>query len=355
MAEPNNPVSTLLPYMTAGNCIGAGSRGTVWLIRQAETDRMVAIKRISIPTNQQNVQALLFSGAVSDEQGAQEYYNRMAGELTQELEALDALGDCPNVLPFQGSFLTPKEDGIGYDLYLLSEYHETLRTYMAYNAMTQLQALNLALDVCTALEAYRAAGLIHRDVRPENIYFSPRGQYMLGDLGAVKMDQLDYAFIPEEQFNAYSAPETADGASGLNPTIDLYSLGLVLYRIYNGGHAPLEDEETNSKTAEGRRVAGEALPAPMYADYELSEIICKACAPKPEDRYQDPSDLKQDLTLYMQRNRVSDDLIVPPLVTHADAPVESAEPEKKQPLVTPPAKPEPETPAQQQARTRQPA
>ena len=310
----SNPVSALLPHMTAGNCIGTGSRGTVWLLRQAETDRMVAIKRISIPVSPKNVQALMFTGAVKDEAGAQDYYNKLAQELVQELEDMEPLEDCPNVLPFQGSFLTPKEGSVGFDLYLLSEYCETLQTYMEYNAMSHLRALNLAIDVCTALEAYRAAGLLHRNIKPSNIFVGPKGQYLLGDLGAVRLDQMDYAFIPDDQFNAYSAPETAEGKYGLNATIDIYSLGMVLYRIYNGGHAPLEDEKTGPRAAEARRIAGESLPAPMYADYELSELILKACAPEPVNRFQTPSEFKQELALYMQRNRVSDDLIVPPLL-----------------------------------------
>ena len=310
----SNPVSALLPHMTAGNCIGTGSRGTVWLLRQAETDRMVAIKRISIPVSPKNVQALMFTGAVKDEAGAQDYYNKLAQELVQELEDMEPLEDCPNVLPFQGSFLTPKDGAVGFDLYLLSEYCETLQTYMEYNAMSHLRALNLAIDVCTALEAYRSAGLLHRNIKPSNIFVGPKGQYLLGDLGAVRLDQLDYAFIPDDQFNAYSAPETAEGKYGLNATIDIYSLGMVLYRIYNGGHAPLEDEKTGPRAAEARRIAGEALPAPMYADYELSELILKACSPEPVNRFQTPSEFKQELALYMQRNRVSDDLIVPPLL-----------------------------------------
>ena len=306
--------------MTAGNCIGTGSRGTVWLLRQAETDRMVAIKRISIPVSPKNVQALMFTGAVKDEAGAQDYYNKLAQELVQELEDMEPLEDCPNVLPFQGSFLTPKDGAVGFDLYLLSEYCETLQTYMEYNAMSHLRALNLAIDVCTALEAYRSAGLLHRNIKPSNIFVGPKGQYLLGDLGAVRLDQLDYAFIPDDQFNAYSAPETAEGKYGLNATIDIYSLGMVLYRIYNGGHAPLEDEKTGTRAAEARRISGEALPAPMYADYELSELILKACAPEPVNRFQTPTEFKQELALYMQRNRVSDDLIVPPLLaTDLDA------------------------------------
>lgn len=51
----------------------------------------------------------------------------------------------------------------------------------------------------------------------------------------------------------------------------------------------------------------------MYADYEMAEIIHKACAFKPEDRYQDPNEMKQALVEYMKRNQSDDTLIVPPI------------------------------------------
>ena len=312
MAENGNSVSALLPYMTADNCIGSGSRGSVWLIRRADTDRTAAIKRISIPSNQQNVRALLFSGAVANEEEALAYYKKTAEEILRELDLLSGLKDSAYILPFRGSFLTQKEGEVGYDLYLLSDYSETLKAYLDCHAITRLESMNLALDLCSALEDYRKAGLIHRDIRPENVYRTVSGKYLLGDLGAVPIDELEWSFIPEEQFNCWSAPETADGASGLNRTIDIYSIGMILYRIYNGGHAPLEDEKTGSKTAEGRRVAGEALPAPMYADYELAEIICRACAPEPGERYQTPEELSEELRLYMQRNRMNEEPVVQP-------------------------------------------
>lgn len=67
--------------------------------------------------------------------------------------------------------------------------------------------------------------------------------------------------------------------------------------------------------ADKLRLTGKAMPTPIYADYELAAIILKTCAPRPEDRFQTPAELKQALVYYMQRNEVSDTLIVPPIVT----------------------------------------
>ena len=60
-------------------------------------------------------------------------------------------------------------------------------------------------------------------------------------------------------------------------------------------------------------MTGQQLPAPMYADYEMADILLKACAFKPEDRYQTPQELQEALLEYGKRNEASDALIVPPI------------------------------------------
>jgi hypothetical protein len=83
--------------------------------------------------------------------------------------------------------------------------------------------------------------------------------------------------------------------------MDIYAAGLVLYQAYNNGELPFNDEIQ----------PGDKLPAPLYADYEIGEIILKACAPIPDDRWQDPTEMRQAIINYMQRNGAMDTPIVP--------------------------------------------
>ena len=181
--------------------------------------------------------------------------------------------------------------------------------------MTGLRAVNLGLDLCEALSTCREAGYLFSNLKPENVFLTASGRFQLGDLGLTPLQDLQYASVPEEYLGPYSAPELSDIMAAPNPTIDLYSLGMLLYRIYNGNHGPFEDEHTEPGMADKLRLTGKAMPTPLYADYELSAIILKACAPSPESRFQSPEELKQALTYYMQRNELSDTLIVPPIVT----------------------------------------
>ena len=311
-------VSPLLDHMQIQRCISDTGAVQVYLLKNTITERTYVVKHISIPASQTQVEALIFSGAAADEAAAQAYYEQVVEDYKQQLQTLNELSGNPSVVTYLSCQIEKKEDQTGFDLYLLADYYESLATYLSENAMTHLRVLNLGIDLCTALNDLRAHGLIHRDIKPENVFLNGLNSFMLGDLGIAKLEDLKYSSIPDTMISEYSAPEISDIMAPLNETIDIYSVGMILYRILNGNHGPFEDEKTSSKAASKRRQSGEALPAPLYADYELAEIVLKACAPNPQERYQTPEQLMQDLILYMKRNNVSDTLLVPPIVTSDD-------------------------------------
>lgn len=293
-----------------------GRRGgtVVYSVRSTKSEHCYVLKHISVPESQKQVSALIFSGAAADEQAAQEYYQTVVSDYREELELLESLSTSPNLSCFHSYEIKPKTEGVGFDVFLLAEDRVTLEQYLMPNQITQVSAVNLAMDLCSALNDLRNAGLIHRDMKPSNIFLNNQGHFMLGDMGIARIDQLKYCSMPESMLSPYSAPELFDLMANVNETIDIYSIGLILYRIYNGNHAPFEDEKTTAKGADKLRITGQEMPAPMFADYEMAEIIKKACAFKPEDRYQTPDEMKQALVDYMMRNQVGDTPIIPPIV-----------------------------------------
>lgn len=323
--------TALLTNMEIQECLAKRGGAAVYRVKSTKSDQLYILKHISVPESQRQVEALIFTGAAQDNEAAQAYYQQVVADYQTELEQLEALANSPNLDSFRSYEIRPKEDGVGFDVFLLAEYRTTLERYLAENEMTQSSAVNLAVDLCSALADLRAAGLIHRDVKPSNIYLSSQGHFMLGDMGIAKTEDLKYCSMPESMLSPYSAPELFNLMANVNETVDLYAVGLILYRIYNGNHAPLEDEKTSAKTADKLRVTGQDLPAPMFADYEMAEILHKACAFKPEDRYQTPEEMKQAFVEYMLRNQVGDTPISPPIVTDEipvaqDAAEEAVEP-----------------------------
>lgn len=310
----DHKVSPLLDAMEVGECFAQHDGASCYVIRHPESGRAFVLKHISIPAGAEQAEALLLTGAYANEEEADAYYRREAEALVQEAENRKRLLECPYILPFLGVQMEKKE-GVGYDIYAVLPKRNSLETYLSENAVSHLRGINMGIDLCVALSALREEGYVHGNLKPGNVFFSDTGRFLLGDFGLISTEDMQYAILPEQYRSCYSAPELNGILGGLNPTVDIYSLGMILYRIYNGNHAPFEDEQTTPKAADAKRVAGEALPAPIYADYELAAIICKACAFDPADRYQDPNEMRVELEQYMRRNAVSDHLIVPPLVT----------------------------------------
>ena len=327
-------ISPLLDHMLVEKESAGHNGSTCYTLRQKTTGERFILKRISVPASDSQVRALILSGAYADESAVHAYYGRVAENIRAELEQgkkLAASGCYAGALGYQ---VEPKESGVGYDVYILYPLYISLSDYLTMSAITNLRAINLALDLCDAIAACREAGYLFGNIKPENIYLMPTGRFLLGDLGLVPLEDMKYACLPEDYIGVYSAPELSDITASPNATIDLYSLGMVLYRIYNGNHGPFEDENTGEGMADKLRMTGKPLPTPIYADYELAGIILKACAFKQEDRYQTPQEFKQAITLYMQRNEISDTLIVPPIIASAEplAPEAVEESEEEAPM-----------------------
>lgn len=277
------------------------------------TKEKFILKRISIPESPDKIEALLLTGACSNEGDVREYYQNVARELRQELEIQQQMAQSSGFAPFYGYQIEQKESGIGYDVYILSAFQVTLAAYAKKNALTHLNAVNLGIDLASALSDCHQAGYLYQDLKPENIFMNSQRQFRIGDLGFVSLESLDFATFPDKYLGPCAAPEVRDFMGSLNPTIDIYALGMVLYWVYNDYKYPFEDAG-GAEAAEKRRLSGEAFPAPVYADYELAEIILKACAFKPEDRWLSPAEMGQALISYMQRNAVNDSLIGPPVL-----------------------------------------
>lgn len=327
----DHKVSPLLDAMEVGECFASHDGASCYRILHPESGREFVLKHISVPAGEEKVEALLLSGAYASEAEADAYYRKEAEGLVKEAEARKKLLDCPYILPFLGVQMEKKE-GVGYDVYAVLPKRNSLETYLNENAVSHLRGINMGIDLCAALGALREEGYVHANLKPGNVFFSDTGRFLLGDFGLIPTEDMQYAVLPEQYRSSYTAPELSDFLGGLNPTVDIYSLGMILYRIYNGNHAPFEDEKTSARAADARRVSGEELPAPLYADYELTEIILKACAHDPADRYQSPEEMRVELEQYMRRNAVSDHLIVPPLVTDGEPLSPEAARERPEPV-----------------------
>ena len=228
-----NMISPLLTNMELVKCVSVHGGTSVYIVKSTKSNQSYYLKHICIPESQKQVDALMFTGAAATVEDAQNYYKQVAADYQSELETLEKLSASPNIGCYRSYQIEPKEDGVGFEIYLLAEYRQTLSEVLAETPMTQSGAVNLGLDLCSALCSLREAGLIHRNVKPSNVYLSSSGHYLLGDLGIAKIDELKYCSMPENMLSSFSAPELFSLLGTIEPTTDIYSVGMILYRIYN--------------------------------------------------------------------------------------------------------------------------
>lgn len=276
------------------------------------SDDKYILKVISIPQSQTQLDALLLTGVYPNEEAAKEYFKELTDEITSEVDVLARLSQLDGFLPFEQCQVAETESG--FDVHLLGTYRRTLEKHFRKSPLTHLGAVNLGLDLCSALTSSRRSGYLYVALKPNNVFVTAEQEYRIGDLGFLSMDSLKYASLPEKYRSAYTPPEIADAFATLNTTIDTYAVGLILYQVYNNGQLPVAEAE------------GAPFAAPEYADYEMAEIILKACDPDPVNRWEDPAQMGQALVNYMQRNGVNDTPIMPPAPAIAE---EVTEPEEE--------------------------
>jgi tRNA A-37 threonylcarbamoyl transferase component Bud32 len=172
-------------------------------------------------------------------------------------------------------------------------------TILAEGPLHPDRAAEIAADVCSALAAAHARGLVHRDVKPPNVMLTHSGRVKLMDLGIARADAAESA----TQTGAHTAmigtalylsPEQAQGQP-VDPRSDLYSLGCCLYEMLTGsvpfrGATPVAIlyRHVREDPAPPRLLNPDVPPA-------LEAVCLKALAKRPEDRYQTAVELRGDL------------------------------------------------------------
>ena len=306
-------ISPMLDGFVTGQAISSHDGVCCYPAIREDTAEKYIVKVIAIPASAVQTEALLLTGAFSDPEAVKEYYRELAEGVQKEANILSELSQLEGFLGYEQVQIAATEEGDGFEVYLLCPYRKSVETIMSKEPLTHLAIVNMGLDLCNALAACRRAGFVCADLKPSNIFHDDKNGYRIGDLGFVALTGLRYASLPSKYCSCYTAPEARDPMAELNATIDIYSLGLVLYAAYNGGTLPrLEDGSADTSAP------------PVYADYEMAEIILKACATDPAARWQEPAQIGQALVSYMQRNSVNDVPIIPPIV-------EIPEPEEEEP------------------------
>ena len=280
--------------------IGSGAFGSVYkIVREDFGEKYyAAMKVIDIPQSDDEIRMLAQEGM--SQADVTEYYTSMAQEIVAEFKLMSKLKGHSNIVSYEDHMVLPKEGGIGWTIQIRMELLTPLPEYAQKNDMSIRDIVTLGIDICRALELCEKNHIIHRDVKPENIFLSENGDFKLGDFGVAKTMEKTMSNLSKKGTRAYMAPELARQEL-CTENVDIYSLGLVMYRFLNHNRLPflpLYPEKirfSDREQAEYLRFSGADVPMPQKGGEKLGKIVVKACEYSPEKRYQRPHELRADL------------------------------------------------------------
>ncbi len=251
--------------------VGQGGMATVYRARRASDGKLVAVKILREPYA----------------------HDREFVERFQREAVAAASLSHPNVVPVLDS---GEDGGVRF---LVMEYveGEDLKSHLRRTgALPAARAAAIAAAVCEALQYAHAQGIVHRDIKPQNILLTPTGQVKVTDFGIARA--LSAATITETGTVLgsvhYLSPEQARGEP-VTAASDLYALGVVLYEMLTG-QLPFDGE---SPIAVVLKHLYEEPPSPRDHNPEvpswLEGVVRRAMAKRPEDRYPSAAHMKLDL------------------------------------------------------------
>ncbi|MCC8014352.1 MAG: serine/threonine protein kinase [Eubacterium sp.] len=310
--------------------VGEGSFGKVYKIERKEFGNTytAALKHIRVPQSQSEVKSIMADGLT--EEGVTTYFEGVVESIISEFVLMSKLKGNSNIVSYEDHMVIKDENEIGWDIFIRMEFLTGLFDYIRDNSISRNDIIKLGIDMCKALERCQKYNIIHRDIKPENIFVSDDGDFKLGDFGIARQIEKTAAGLSQKGTFAYIAPEVYKGEN-YGSSVDIYSLGIVMYRLLNNNRAPFMPPYPQNITPADReralieRISGKPLEKPVNADGRLAEIILKACAYKPEDRYKSPRDMRADLEdiIYSNSDRkityAETDRSEQPTVSYAEA------------------------------------
>ena len=287
------------PGWTVVKYLGEGGYGRVYEIERelSGIKEQAALKVVSRPADDAEIEACYENGY--DQASMKASYQEELQRYVKEYQLMKELQGQTNIVSCDDFAVVPRKDGIGGQIFIRMELLTPLQKVTNQSMLGESEVIRLGKDICKALMLCEARHIIHRDIKPENILVSKFGDYKLGDFGVARV-QDHTTKATKMGTHGYAAPEVEHGHK-YGKEADIYSLGITLYWLLNNRRMPFLNADESVKAMKNqealrRRYEGEKLPAPKNGSAKLKQVVLKACAYRPEDRYRSAQELYDALS-----------------------------------------------------------
>lgn len=278
--------------------LGTGSFGDVYRIRRYMhgVTEYAALKIITIPRDARELNQL--KQEYDTEEQLSTYYSEIKESFEKEYATMVMLRGHANIVYCDDIRFDPHADDLGWDIYIKMELLAPMMQHLPAQCSEELTR-KLGIHICRALILCHKMGIIHRDIKPQNIFLSRDGNFKLGDFGIAKHmegTQLGTMAGTED----YMAPEV-NFFQPYSFQADIYSLGLVMYWMLNNYSGPFLTSDgskptySQKMTARTKRLSGTPLPAPLYGSPAIKQVVMKACSFDSKTRYSSALEMLQAL------------------------------------------------------------
>ncbi len=211
------------------------------------------------------------------------------------------LKDQDHILTIHEVDMVEHQEEIGFSVFVRMDCLQPAAQRLVAGRLAEMEVIGLGEDLCRALTAAEDAGIVHGDIKPENILCTEDGRYVLADFGIARLLKDTVMSLGSSGTFRYTAPETyLEGT--VSRSTDLYGVGILLYLLMNRDKDPFVDMkkpilyfQDRDKAFRARLEGTDPVPAPAEGSEAFRNLITKACAYEPRRRYRSAREFLDDL------------------------------------------------------------
>lgn len=218
--------------------------------------------------------------------GKNNYNDERAEYFAEEADFIESVKNLDGVSNYLDVYVQDNQNKETCDLYIFTEELTSLDELMKTKTFAEDEVVDFGIQMSSLLETLETKNIFHGNISPKNIFVTADGKYKIGGFTDFEGKIDDKSYIAPEVFRQ----------ENVDYTTDIYSVGIIMYAMCNGGKIPFENDSCDRDSACKERFSGKAVAAPSEGDEKLKSVIVIACQPDNANRWKNAGNIKNALT-----------------------------------------------------------